>query len=263
MKTIIDFQQKKLNKQKISMITCYDYSFARVVAASDIDCILVGDSSAQVMHGHKTTLNASLTMLTLHTAAVARGAGDKFVIADMPFLTNRKGLTASMTAVEKLMKAGAHAVKIEGAPGNLKLIRHIVDSGVPVVGHLGLTPQSVNQLGGFKVQGRDEKAKKTIKEHALQMQEAGCFCIVLECIPSALAKEITEALDIPTIGIGGGPDCDGQVLVLHDMLGINEGFKPKFLKTYFSGFSTIKDVFNTYHNEVTSGAFPTEKESYS
>lgn len=263
MKTILDFQEKKDKKQKISMITCYDYSFARIVAASDIDCILVGDSLANTMHGFKTTLNASVNMMALHTAAVVRGAGDKFVIGDMPFMSNRKGLTANMTAVERIMKAGASAVKLEGAQGNLSLVRHIVDSGVPVMAHLGLTPQSVNQLGGFKVQGRDEKARRLIKEHALQLQDAGAFAVVLECVPSSLAKDITESLHVPTIGIGGGPDCDGQVLVLQDMLGMNNDFKPKFLKTYFQGFEAIKGAFNTYHKEVTSGAFPTEKESYS
>lgn len=263
MKTILDFQEKKSKQQKISMITCYDYSFARIVSASDIDCILVGDSLAMTMHGHKTTLNASVNMMALHTAAVARGAGDnKFIIGDLPFMSYRKGLTANMAGVEKIMKAGAHAVKLEGAAGNINLVRHLVDSGVPVMGHLGLTPQSVNQLGGFKVQGRDEKAQKVIKEQALQLQDAGAFSVVLECVPSRLAKEISESLEIPTIGIGAGPDCDGQVLVLQDMLGMNEGFKPKFLKKYFNGFETIKDVFNTYHSEVSENSFPTEKESY-
>ncbi|WII72536.1 3-methyl-2-oxobutanoate hydroxymethyltransferase [Bdellovibrio sp. 22V] len=263
MKTILDFHEKKSKKQKISMITCYDYSFARIVADSNIDCILVGDSLAMTMHGHQTTLNASVNMLALHTAAVVRGAGEKFVIADLPFMSYRKGLTANMTSVEKIMKAGAHAVKLEGAAGNINLVRHLVDSGVPVMGHIGLTPQSVHQLGGFKVQGRDEKAQQKLKEQALQLQEAGAFSLVLECVPSKLAKEITASLDIPTIGIGAGPDCDGQVLVLQDMLGMNEGFKPKYLKTYFNGFATLKDVFNTYHNEVVASQFPTEKESYS
>ncbi|WP_374034200.1 3-methyl-2-oxobutanoate hydroxymethyltransferase [Bdellovibrio bacteriovorus] len=263
MKTILDFQDKKSKKQKISMITCYDYSFARIVADSDIDCILVGDSLAMVMLGHSTTLDVSASVMAHHTAAVVRGAGDKFVIADLPFMSYRKGLTANMTAVEKVMKAGAHAVKLEGAAGNLKLVRHLVDSGVPVMGHLGLTPQSVNQLGGFKVQGRDEKAQKKILEGALQLQDAGAFSVVLECVPSKLAKEITAALEIPTIGIGAGVDCDGQVLVLQDMLGMNQGFKPKFVKTYLDGFNTIKGALNQYHQEVSAETFPTEKESYS
>lgn len=263
MKSILDFQDKKNKKQKITMVTCYDYSFARILAASDVDCLLVGDSLAMTMHGHKTTLNASVNMMALHTAAVVRGAGDKFVVGDLPFMSYRKSLSANMTAVEKIMKAGAGAVKLEGATGNLELIRHIVDSGVPVMAHLGLTPQSVNQLGGFKVQGREEKAREALKEQARQIQQAGAYSVVLECVPSLLAKEISQELTIPTIGIGGGPDCDGQVLVLQDMLGMNQGFKPKFLKTYFNGFEEIKNAFNTYHQEVTEGTFPTEKESYS
>lgn len=263
MKSILDFHDRKVKKQKISMITCYDYSFARILAESDIDCLLVGDSLAMTMHGFPTTINATIEMMALHTAAVVRGAPNKFVVADLSFLSNRKGLTANMNAVEKLMQAGAHAVKLEGATGNLKLVKHIVDSGVPVMGHLGLTPQSVHQLGGFKVQGKDEKAQKIIKEQALQLQEAGAFSLVLECVPSKLAKEITSSLDIPTIGIGGGPDCDGQVLVLQDMLGMNNDFKPKFLKRYMNAFDSMKKAFNTYHSEVQNSDFPTEKESYS
>ncbi|MGZ3818165.1 MAG: 3-methyl-2-oxobutanoate hydroxymethyltransferase [Bdellovibrio sp.] len=262
MKTILDFHEKKLNKQKISMITCYDYTFARIVDASDIDCILVGDSLAMTMHGHGTTLNASVNLMALHTAAVVKGAPNKFIVGDLPFMSYRKGLSANMTAVEKIMKAGAHSVKLEGASGNIELVRHLVDSGVPVMGHLGLTPQSVNQLGGFKVQGRDEKAQTKIMEQAMQLQDAGAFSVVLECVPSKLAKEISAILEIPTIGIGAGPDCDGQVLVLQDMLGMNENFKPKFLKKYFNGFETMKNVFNKYHQEVSEVAFPTEKESY-
>lgn len=263
MKTILDFHDKKVKSQKISMITCYDYTSARIAAASDIDCLLIGDSLAMTMHGHKTTLNASVNMMVLHTEAVARGAGDKFIVADLPFMSYRKGLTANMTYVEKIMKAGAHAVKLEGAAGNIQLVRHLVDSGVPVMGHLGLTPQSVNQLGGFKVQGRNEKAQKIITEHALQLQEAGAFSVVLECVPSKLAKEVSKVLEIPTIGIGAGPDCDGQVLVMQDLLGMNQDFKPKFVKTYFNGFEAIRNAFNEYHKEVISGEFPTEKESYS
>lgn len=265
MKSILDFQEKKNKKQKISMITCYDFTFASILAESNIDCLLVGDSLANTMHGFPTTLNATINMMALHIAAVARGAGQKkFIVGDLPFMANRKGLTASLTNVEKIMRAGAHAVKLEGGDEfTYKLVAHLVGSGVPVMGHLGLTPQSVHQLGGFKVQGRDEKAQAKIKEQALRLQEAGAFCIVLECVPSKLAAEITKSLDIPTIGIGAGPDTDGQVLVLQDMLGMNQGFKPKFLKTYFNGFETIKDVFNQYHDEVVNVDFPTEKESYS
>lgn len=245
------------------MITCYDYTSARIAAASEVDCLLIGDSLAMTMHGHKTTLNASVNMMALHTSAVARGAGEKFIVADLPFMSYRKSLSANMTAVEKIMKAGAHAVKLEGAAGNLELVRHLVDSGVPVMGHLGLTPQSVNQLGGFKVQGRDEKAQRIISEHALQLQDAGAFSVVLECVPTSLAKKITDSLEIPTIGIGAGPHCDGQVLVMQDLLGMNIDFKPKFVKTYLNGFELVKLAFNTFHQEVTSGTFPSEKESFS
>lgn len=261
--TILEFQERKQKKQKISMVTCYDYTFAKILNDSEVDCLLVGDSLAMVMHGYSTTLNASIEMMCLHTLAVAKGAPKKLVIGDLPFMSYRKSLSENMTCIEQIMKAGAHAVKLEGAQGNLELIRHCVDSGVPVMGHLGLTPQSVHQLGGFKVQGRDEKAQALIKQQAHQLQEAGCFGVVLECVPSHLAHEITQGLEIPTIGIGAGVDCDGQVLVLQDMLGMNQGFTPKFLRRYFSGFEELKSAFNKYHSDVIHKEFPNEKESYS
>ncbi len=261
--TILEFQNKKKLKQKISMITCYDYTFAQIINDTEIDSILVGDSLAMTMHGFSTTINATVEMMALHTAAVVRGAPNKLVIGDLPFCSYRKGLTANMNAAEKIMQAGAQAVKLEGADGNLKLVKHMVNSGIPVVAHLGLTPQSVHQLGGFKVQGRDEKAKQKIKEQALQMQEAGCFSVVLECVPAILAEEITASLEVPTIGIGAGHNTDGQVLVLQDLLGMSKGFRPKFLKTYLNGYDVMKNAFNEYHNEVVEVKFPSEKESYS
>lgn len=246
------------------MVTCYDSTFAKILAESDVDCILVGDSLANTMLGHPTTLQATVNIMALYTGAVARGAGDKkFIVGDLPFMSYRKGLTASMSAAEKIMRAGAHSVKLEGGEGNYHVVKHMVGSGIPVMGHLGLTPQSVHQLGGFKVQGRDEKAQLKIKEEALRLQDAGAFSIVLECVPTTLAKEITESLEIPTIGIGAGSDTDGQVLVLQDLLGMNQGFKPKFLKSYFDGFNQIKTALNTYHNEVSELKFPSKKESYS
>ncbi|HEY8271105.1 MAG TPA: 3-methyl-2-oxobutanoate hydroxymethyltransferase [Pseudobdellovibrionaceae bacterium] len=260
---ILDFQEKKHKGQKISMITCYDYTFAKILNESDIDCILVGDSLAMVMHGYQTTLNASVEMMALHTAAVSKGAPKKLIIGDLPFMSYRKSLSENMNGIEQIMKAGAQAVKLEGAAGNLEVIRHCVESGVPVMGHLGLTPQSVNQLGGFKVQGRDEKAQALIKQYAHQLQDAGCFGVVLECVPSHLAQEISQELEIPTIGIGAGLACDGQVLVLQDMLGMNEGFSPKFLRKYFNGFEEIKKAFNKFHSDVIHKEFPNEKESYS
>ncbi len=260
---ILEFQERKQNGQKISMITCYDYSFAKILNETDIDVLLVGDSLGMTMHGFATTLNVSTEMMALHTAAVVRGAPKKLIIGDLPFLAYRKSLDENMDCVEQIMKAGAHAVKLEGAVGNVELVRHLVDSGVPVMGHLGLTPQSINQLGGFKVQGRNEKAQEAIKRHALQLQEAGAFSVVLECVPSHLAYEITKSLEIPTIGIGAGVDCDGQVLVLQDMLGMNNEFKPKFLRQYFNGVEELKKSFNKYHSDVIHKEFPTEKESYS
>lgn len=259
---IHDFLLKKQNDQKISMVTCYDYSFARILADSEIDCLLVGDSLAMVMHGHPTTLGATVNLMALHTAAVVRGASNKFIVGDLPFLSYRKDLSTNMSTIGKIMKAGAHAVKLEGAKGNLELIRHTVDSGVPVMGHLGLTPQSVHQLGGFKVQGRGQKEHNEIFEEALALEKAGCFAVVLECVPSPLAKEISEGLKIPTIGIGAGVHCDGQVLVLQDMLGMNKEFHPKFLRTYFNGFEALKEAFNQYHRDVVTESFPSEKESY-
>jgi 3-methyl-2-oxobutanoate hydroxymethyltransferase len=262
MKSVLDFQKKKNAGEKISMITCYDFTFAKILAGTEIDSILVGDSLAQVMHGHKTTLNASTSVMALHTAAVARAASNKFIVADMPFLSTRKGLKNSMDQVEKLMKAGAHAVKIEGAEGHLDLIRHIVDSGVPVMGHLGLTPQSINQLGGPKIQGKESAAAAKIRIDAKNLEKAGCFSVVLECVPAKLATKISADLSIPTIGIGAGAGTDGQILVLQDMLGMNNEFNPRFLKKYLNGFDLITSSINSYVTEVKKVSFPTAEQSY-
>jgi 3-methyl-2-oxobutanoate hydroxymethyltransferase len=257
MMTIFDFTKKKLSHEKISMITCYDAWTAKIISETNIDCILVGDSLAMVMHGYDSTLFADSDLMSLHVSAVARSVKNKFIIGDMPFLSYRKDLNSNMSSVEKIMKSGAQAIKLEGCKGNLELIRHIVDSGVPVMGHLGLTPQSIHQIGGYKVQ-RDEG----IIREAQQLEEAGCFSLVLECIPNQLAETITSKIKIPTIGIGAGVNCDGQVLVLQDMLGMNAQFQPKFLKKYLNGHELIKSALNTFHAEVTSGAFPSLKESY-
>lgn len=258
----LSFLDKKKNKEKISMITCYDFSFAQIINETDIDCILVGDSGSMLMHGLPNTVHADTAMMAAMIAAVARGASKKFIVGDLPFLSYRKSLTANMNNVEALMKAGSEALKLEGAIGNLQLVNHMVHSGVPVMGHLGLTPQSVHTLGGHKVQGREKAAQSQIIDQAKKLEDAGCFSLVLECVPSALAAKITAALHIPVIGIGAGPDVDGQVLVLQDLLGFNEGFKPKFLKKYFNANQVFKNVFNEYHKEVATQAFPTAKESY-
>lgn len=260
--TVWDLQEKKRAGRKISMLTCYDAAFARLLDGSQIDCLLVGDSLAMAMHGFATTLPATVDMMALHTAAVARGAPSKLIVADLPFCSYRKSKSRSVHAAESLMRAGAHAVKLEGATGNRKLVRHLVESGIPVMGHLGLTPQSVHQLGGYKVQGRDTAAAAAIAEHAAQLQDAGCFALVLECVPSALAAAITEQLEIPVIGIGAGPGTDGQVLVLQDMLGMTVDFKPRFVRAYWNGAQELTALFNRFHADVEAGDFPAQAESY-
>jgi 3-methyl-2-oxobutanoate hydroxymethyltransferase len=247
--------------QPITMVTCYDTWSARIINATDIDCILVGDSVAMVMHGHDTTIPADVDMMRLHTAAVRRGAPDRLVIADMPFLAHRKGIRTTMDAVDTLIKAGGQAVKVEGG-SSVDTIRHIVDSGVPVMGHLGLTPQSINKLGGFRVQGRGDEAAGRIRDDAARLQDAGCFAIVLELVPAELAAEITEALEIPTIGIGAGPGTSGQVLVLQDLLGMQPDFKPHFLRTYLDGFELLREALLSYDRDVKSRAYPAQEESY-
>lgn len=256
---IIDFKNMKEAGKKISMIVCYDHWSAQIVNQSKIDCILVGDSAAMVIHGHGTTLPATVDMMLQHIQAVSRGAPKKFIVGDMPFCSYRKGLSQTMETVDQMMKAGSHAIKLEGADDNADIITHIVKSGIPVMGHIGLTPQSVHALGGFKVQGKNQQAADRIVEQALALQEAGCFSIVLECIPYKLAEKITQALAIPTIGIGAGPYTDGQVLVLQDMLGL-QTHKPKFLKTFMEGFSLIKDTLDQYDSEVKDHSFPCIKE---
>ena len=260
---VLDFQKMKDEGRKISMVTCYDYSSARAVAESSIDCILVGDSVAMTMHGFSNTLSATTPMMALHTAAVARGALSKFIVADLPFLSYRKGLKEAMDAVHELMSAGAHAVKLEGVRGHAEIIRHIVESGVPVMGHLGLTPQSVHGLGGMKIQARTNAAVKILAAEARELEDAGCFALVLECVPAEAARQVTKLLKIPTIGIGAGSGVSGQVLVYQDMIGLNPGFKPKFLRTYANAFDIIQAALNAYDHDVKSGSFPNDSESYS
>jgi len=261
--TILDFNKYKSENTPISMITCYDSWSAAIIEESAMDCILVGDSLAMTMHGHDSTIPADPELMALHTAAVRKGAPTSFIVGDMPFLSFRKGLVPAMETAEKLMRAGANAVKLEGVNGHKEIISHMVESGVPVMGHIGLTPQSVNQLGGYKVQGKtDEKARQLVDD-ALALEEAGCFAVVLECVPSSIGKIISEKLTIPTIGIGAGNGCDGQVLVLQDMLGLNNKFQPKFVRTFMDGFDTIKKALNEYDSVVKDRSFPSDKESYS
>jgi 3-methyl-2-oxobutanoate hydroxymethyltransferase len=259
---IFDWQKRKIQKEKITVVTCYDYTTARILDSSNVDALLVGDSLAMVMYGHNSTLKATTEIMALHIDAVVRGAPSKFVIGDMPFLSYRKDLRFNMDCVEKLMQAGCQALKLEGALGNEALVEHIVQSGVPVMGHIGLTPQSIHQLGGFKVQGREEKAAKRLLDEAKKLEQAGSFAIVLECVPSDLARAISAELTIPTIGIGAGADTDGQVLVITDMLGMNTEFKPKFLRHFTNGAEQVRQAVNQYATEVKSGGFPNAQESY-
>ena len=262
----MNITELKLMKQrghKISMVTCYDYWSAKIIDDSDIDCIIVGDSAAMVMHGHKSTIPATIKLMCSHIEAVVRGAPKKFIVGDMPFLSYRKCLIKTMTAVEQLMHAGAHAIKIEGINGNEQFIKHIVQSGIPVMGHLGLTPQSIYQLGGFRVQGKNNTSAQLILEQAQLFADAGCFALVLECVPAQLAKTITEQLSVPIIGIGAGMHVDGQVLVLQDLLGMNADFKPKFLKTYCDGFSIVQTALNQFNDEVKQRHFPASEHCYS
>jgi len=259
---ILDFYQKKARKEKISMVTCYDYTSARILANTSVDCLLVGDSVAMTMHGFKYTLSATLEMMSFHTAAVSRGAGDKFIVSDLPFMSYRKSLSKNVSAAQQLMRAGGHAVKLEGSTGNEELIRHLTESGIPVMGHLGLTPQFVNILGGYKVQGKTQEGADRLKADALQLQTAGCFAVVLECVPTQVAKEISELLAIPTIGIGAGSYTDGQVLVFQDLLGLNTDFKPKFVKAFLNGHEQIKTGIEDYVNAINAGGFPQDEHSY-
>jgi 3-methyl-2-oxobutanoate hydroxymethyltransferase len=259
MKSVLDF---KKGPHKITMLTCYDYWSARLLNESPVDCILVGDSGAMVMHGHPDTVAATTELMALHTRAVKLGAPDRFIVGDMPFLSFRGSLDKSLDCVQQLMRAGAQAVKLEGAAGHLDLVKHLNESGVPVMGHLGLTPQSVHAFGGFKVQAKDARAQERLKKDAKDLQEAGCFALVLECVPTQIAKEVTELLDIPTIGIGAGPHCDGQVLVLQDMLGAQTQFKPKFVRHFADLGTTIKTAVQQFTQEVQDGTFPSPQESY-
>jgi 3-methyl-2-oxobutanoate hydroxymethyltransferase len=258
-----DFLSAKVEGRKLSLVTCYDYTFARVLSKSPIDGILVGDSAAMVMHGHRSTLSASVELMQLHTEAVARGAQGKFVIADMPFLSYRKGLSSALDTAFILMAAGAHAVKLEGTEGHEDVIQRLTQSGVPVMGHIGLQPQSVNAYGGYRVQGRGDEAAQEIAQQAATLEQLGAFAIVLECIPWEVAEEITRQVRIPTIGIGAGAQCDGQILVLQDLLGMTPDLHPRFARPFLDGLTSMTDALSRFDEAVKTGTFPSKEESYS
>lgn len=261
--TVRDFARFKAEGLKISIVTAYDAWTARIVAGSQVDAILVGDSLAMVMHGHHTTLAATVELMALHTRAVACCAAGKFLIADLPFLSYRKGIPAAMDAVGALVTGGAQAVKLEGIDGHEDVVQQIVGSGVPVMGHIGMTPQSVNRFGGFRVQGKNEVDAATILRQAHALEDLGCFSIVLECIPAELGAHITSELGIPTIGIGAGPGTDGQVLVAHDLWGVDSGHTPKFVRRYVEGARVLTEALDQYDADVKEARFPGPGESYS
>ncbi len=262
MKTVLEFAAAKSAGRLISMVTCYDSTSALIVGASNVDCILVGDSVAMTMHGFKDTLNATPEMIEMHVAAVRRGAPEKFVVADLPFLAHRGSLDQTMNVVARVMRAGANAVKIEGIDGSTEVFKHIIESGVPVMGHLGLTPQSVHQFGGFKVQGKTDAAAEHIRTQAKLLEACGVFAIVLECMPSPLAKQITLERSVPTIGIGAGLDCNGQVLVFQDVLGLNTEFRPKFVRPFAKGAEIFRAALDSYDASVKDRSFPAAGETF-
>ena len=263
MHSVGEFARAKAERRKISIVTAYDAWSARLIARSAVDALLVGDSAAMVVHGESTTLGATVGQMAMHTRAVARGAAGKFIVADLPFLSFRRGIPAAMRAVGALVRAGAHAVKLEGVDGHQDVITHVIGSGVPVMGHIGMTPQSVNQFGGFHVQGKTAPEAETLIRHARDLERLGCFAVVLECMPADLAARITTTLTIPTIGIGAGAATDGQVLVLHDLLGLDTTRTPRFVRRYLDGEQLLTAALDSFDADVKAIRFPTPDESYS
>lgn len=256
-------QKMKSNGEKISMITAYDFSFARIFDGAGIDVILVGDSASNVMAGHETTLPITLDQIIYHASSVIRGVNRSLVVVDLPFGAYQSNSKEALASAIRIMKeTGAHAVKLEGGEEVLESARRILAAGVPVMGHLGLTPQSIYKFGTYTVRAREEAEADKLKADAKLLEQAGCFGIVLEKIPATLAKEVSESLVVPTIGIGAGRHCDGQVLVMHDLLGINTEFKPRFLRQYLNLHGEITDAVKRYIGDVKNREFPNENEQY-
>lgn len=261
--TINDFKKYKEAGTPISMITCYDFPFAKIIEETDIDVVLVGDSLGNVIAGYQTTIPVTVDQMIYHTEIVRRGVPSKFLIADMPFMSYHISIEDTLVNAGRIMKeTGANAIKLEGGRDFAATIEALVRASIPVMGHLGLTPQSVHKLGGYSVQGKGEDARKTIIEDAKILESAGVFSMVLEKVPEELAREISEKVSVPTIGIGAGRYCDGQVLVLHDMLGMDSTFSPKFLKKYADLYEISKRAIQEYHEEVHGKKFPDENHAY-
>lgn len=261
--TAVTFKEAKAKKEKLSMLTAYDYSTAKLIDAAGINAILVGDSLGNVMLGYEDTISVTMEDMIHHCAAVARGAKNTLVICDMPFMSYQTSVYDAVVNAGRLMKEGrANAVKLEGGVEMEAAIKAIVDASIPVCGHIGLTPQSINAFGGFKVQGKGEAAAQKLLDDARAVERAGAFAVVLECVPAALAKKVTETVSIPTIGIGAGADCDGQVLVYQDMLGMFTDFKPKFVKHFANIGEQMTAAFRDYDAQVKAGSFPAEEHTY-
>jgi 3-methyl-2-oxobutanoate hydroxymethyltransferase len=261
--TVTDLLTLKAAGRRIVMLTCYDAVFARLLEQAGVDVLLVGDSLNQVLAGHETTLSTTLDQMIYHAAAVRRGSRRALVFVDLPFLTYQISIPEAIrNAGRVLQETGAHGVKLEGGSHMAETISALVERGIPVIGHLGLTPQSVHALGGYRVQGREEKGADRMLEDAKALEAAGACAIVLELIPATLAARISKALAIPTIGIGAGPGCDGQVLVLHDMLGLNEQFAPKFLKHYAKLGESVREAVRGFAADVRDGKYPGKEHSF-
>lgn len=261
--TVLTLQEKKVQDTPISMLTCYDYSTAKLMDSVGVDMLLVGDSLGNVILGYEDTISVTMEDMIHHSAAVARGAKNAFVVTDMPFLSYQTSVYDAVFNAGRLMKEGrANAVKLEGGEVVCPQIRTITDASIPVVAHLGMTPQSVNTLGGFKVQGKSLAAAKKLLADALAVQKAGAFAVVLECVPTKLAGLVTRLLDIPTIGIGAGNQCDGQVLVYQDMLGMFSDYTPKFVKRFAELGEQMQQAFQLYQEEITQRTFPDDAHSF-
>lgn len=256
-------QKMKAAGEKITMLTAYDFSFAGIIDGAGIDVILVGDSASNVMAGHETTLPITLDQMIYHAQSVIRGIDRCLVVVDLPFGSYQSNSDIALASAIRTMKeTGGHSIKLEGGEEAVDAIRRIVSAGIPVMGHLGLTPQSIYKFGTYNVRAKEQDEADKLRKDALLLQEAGCFALVLEKIPAALAKEVSASLTIPTIGIGAGGDCDGQVLVMHDMLGINTEFKPRFLRQYLNLHEQATNAVKQYIKDVKGGDFPSEKEQY-
>jgi 3-methyl-2-oxobutanoate hydroxymethyltransferase len=262
MSVLESFKQLKAEGKKIVVVTSYEYWSAKILNDTDVNGILIGDDLSMVIHGNENTMNCDVETIALHTRAVKKGAKDKFLIAAMPFMSNRKGLVDAMDNVETLMKAGANALKIEGVDGNEELYAHLTESGIPSIGHIGLTPTHHNAIGGFKAQGKTKESELKIVDEAKRLEQLGCISIVLEAVPQHVGAMVRDAVAIPVVGVGAGLDVDGQALVLPDMLGFSTDFKPKFVRTYLDGANLIKNAVNQFAADVHSGKFPSDAETY-